>query len=172
MEGKHPSESVNVQTELIMPGHTNTQGTLMGGNLLRWMDVAAGISAMKHAGHPTVTAAVDNVSFRLPIRVGDIVTIRTFVTRAFNTSVEVFCEVTVENLEQRQRKLSHTAFLTFVALNEWGQGMPMPPVVPESDQERQLYEGALKRRELRLVLAGKLKPSEALSLQSFWAENA
>ncbi|MCP4120211.1 MAG: acyl-CoA thioesterase [Bacteroidetes bacterium] len=165
---KKPSASVNIMTELIMPGHTNPLGNLMGGNLLKWMDVAAGISALKHAGHIAVTAAVDNVSFKAPIKVGDVVTIRSFVTRAFNTSMEVFCEVRVQNIEKGLEILSHTAFFTFVALNEWGQGIPLPQIEPETTRERELYDEALKRRELRLVLAGKIKAKDASSLQSFF----
>ncbi|MEZ5004238.1 MAG: acyl-CoA thioesterase [Chitinophagales bacterium] len=168
---KKPSDSLNIHTELIMPGQTNPLGNLMGGNLLKWMDVATGISALKHAGHIAVTAAVDNVSFKEPIRVGDVVTIRSFVTRAFNTSMEVFCEVKVQNIEKKTEILSHTAFFTFVAINENGESIPIPPITPETEQEKKLYDGALKRRELRLLLAGKIKAKDALSLQSFFIQN-
>lgn len=168
MQKKRPSESLNIHTELIMPGQTNPLGNLMGGNLLRWMDVATGISALKHAGHIAVTAAVDNVSFKQPIKVGDVVTIKSFVTRAFNTSMEVYCSVTVSTRQEPEEILSHTAFFTFVALDEQGCGIHLPAIEPESAEEQELYEGALKRRELRLVLAGKIKPGEATSLQSIF----
>ena len=135
------------------------------------MDVSCGISALKHAGHIAVTASVDTVSFKSPIKVGDVVTIRSFVTRAFNTSMEVFCEVKVQNIEKQLEITSHTAFFTFVALNEWGKGIPIASIKPETDQEFDLYEGALKRRELRLLLAGKIKAKDAVSLQTFFNDN-
>jgi acyl-CoA hydrolase len=165
---KKPSDSLNIHTELIMPGQTNPLGNLMGGNLLRWMDVAAGISALKHAGHIAVTVSVDNVSFKAPIKVGDVVTIKSFVTRAFNTSMEVFCEVTVQNIEKGTEMLSHTAFFTFAALNPEGKTIPVESLLPETLQEQELYEAALQRRELRLFLAGKLKKNEAHSLHSLF----
>lgn len=165
MATKHPQDSLNIHTELIMPGQTNPLGNLMGGNLLRWMDVAAGISALKHAGHIAVTAAVDNVSFKHPIKVGDVVTIRSFVSRAFNTSMEVFCEVIVEDISKGTEITSHTAFFTFVALDEAGKSIPIAAIEPQSELEKELFEGALKRRELRLVLAGKIKANEAESLK-------
>lgn len=168
MLSKPPSASLNIHTELIMPGHTNPLGNLMGGNLLNWMDVATGISALKHAGHISVTAAVDNVSFKKPIHVGDVVTIRSFVTRAFNTSMEVFCEVLVQNIQTGEETLSHTAFFTYVALDSHGHGIRLPAIMPETELEREFYEGAMKRRELRLVLAGKIKAKDAISLQNFF----
>ena len=165
---KTPSDSLNIHTELIMPGQTNPLGNLMGGNLLKWMDVATGISALKHAGHIAVTAAVDNVSFKEPIRVGDVVTIKSFVTRAFNTSMEVFCEVIVQNIEKKTEILSHTAFFTFVALDEHGNSIAVPQLQPETEQEHKLFDDALKRRELRLVLAGKIKAKDAGSLKNIF----
>ena len=168
MQAKKPSDSLNIQTELIMPGQTNPLGNLMGGNLLRWMDVAAGISALKHAGHIAVTVSVDNVSFKAPIKVGDVVTIKSFVTRAFNTSMEVFCEVMVENIELGTKILSHTAFFTFVSLDKEGNTIKVVPITPDTKQEVELFEGALRRREMRLILAGKLKADEAHSLQNLF----
>ena len=165
---KTPSDSLNIHTELIMPGQTNPLGNLMGGNLLKWMDVATGISALKHAGHIAVTAAVDNVSFKEPIRVGDVVTIKSFVTRAFNTSMEVFCEVIVQNIEKKTEILSHTAFFTFVALDENGNSVAVPQLQPETANEHKLFDDALQRRELRLVLAGKIKAKDAGSLKNIF----
>jgi acyl-CoA hydrolase len=165
---KKASDSLNIHTELIMPGQTNPLGNLMGGNLLRWMDVAAGISALKHAGHIAVTVSVDNVSFKSPIKVGDVVTIKSFVTRAFNTSMEVFCEVTVQNIEEKTEILSHTAFFTFAALNPEGKTIPVAALEPTTPQELELYKGALRRRELRLFLAGKMTIDDAQTLKELF----
>jgi len=168
MEPKKPSYSLNIQTELIMPGHTNPLGNLMGGNLLSWMDVASGISALKHSWHISVTAGVDNVTFRLPIKVGDVVIIKSFVTRAFRTSMEVICEVYIQHIESNTEVLSHQAFFTFVALNKKGDRIEVPPILPETDIEKHLYEGALKRREVRLLMAGKIRPEDAPNLKSIF----
>jgi acyl-CoA hydrolase len=167
---KHPSESLNIQTELIMPGHTNPLGNLMGGNLLSWMDVACGISALKHSGTISVTAGVDNVSFRLPIKVGDVVVIRSFVTRSFNTSMEVFCQVYIQDYAAGKEELSHSAFFTFVGLDKEGNRIKVPAIAPQTDLEKKLYNGAERRREVRLLLAGKIAPEEAGYLRAFFRE--
>jgi acyl-CoA hydrolase len=167
---KHPSDSLNIQTELIMPGHTNPLGNLMGGNLLSWMDVACGISALKHSGSISVTAGVDNVSFRLPIKVGDVVVIRSFVTRAFRTSMEVFCQVYIQNYAEKKEELSHSAFFTFVGLDKEGRRIIVPSIEPQTDFEEKLYNGAERRREVRLLLAGKIQATEATYLKAFFQD--
>ena len=165
---KKPSDSLNIQTELIMPGHTNPLGNLMGGNLLCWMDVCSSITAWKHCGVISVTAAVDNVSFKLPIKVGDIVIIKSFVTRAFSSSMEIYIEVYIQNNESTEPVLSHPAFYTFVAIDKQGAKVKVPEVIPESPQEIRLYEGAAQRREFRLIHAGKMKPNEAYLLKDYF----
>lgn len=155
-----------------MPGHTNPLGNLMGGNLLSWMDVACGISALKHCGCICVTAGVDNVSFRLPIKVGDVVVIKSFVTRAFNTSMEVYCQVYIQDYAQGKEELSHSAFFTFVSLDKDGKTISVPPVEPENEWEEKLFNGAQRRREVRLLLAGKIKASEAPHLKAFFIDDA
>jgi acyl-CoA hydrolase len=167
MEGRKTGETLNIQTELIMPAHTNPIGNLMGGHLLSWMDVCAGISAIKHCGAISVTASLDNVSFRLPIKMGDIVILKSFVTRAFNTSMEVICEVFIKNIKTQEETKSHEAFFTFVGLDFSGKPVKIMQVVPETERERELYANALHRRELRLIQAGKLKPSDAPNLKEF-----
>jgi acyl-CoA hydrolase len=168
MQTKKPSDSLNIQTEMIMPGHTNPLGNLMGGNLLCWMDVCASISAWKHCGIISVTAAVDNVSFKLPIKVGDIVIIKSFVTRSFNSSMEIYLEVSIQNYESTSPILSHTAFYTFVALDKEGNKSSVAQIVPESEKEIKLFDGALRRRELRLLLAGKIAAKDAPNIRSFF----
>ena len=160
------SETQNVQTELIMPGHTNPIGNLMGGNLLCWMDVCSGISAIKLSKHIAVTASLDEVSFKLPIKVGDIVILRSFVTRTFNTSMEVICEVFIKNISNNEELKSHEAFFTFVALNNDGTPVKIDKIIPETERENALYEDALERRELRLVRAGKMKMADTIVLKN------
>lgn len=165
MQPRKVSETLNIHTELIMPGHTNPIGNLMGGNLLSWMDVCAGISAIKHSGGISVTASLDNVSFRLPIKMGDIVILKSFVTRAFKTSMEVICEVFIKNVKTLEETKSHEAFFTFVSLDFETKPILVPEVIPETDRERDLFQSALQRRELRLINAGKMNPKDAIYLK-------
>ena len=165
MESRKVIDTLNIHTELIMPAHTNPIGNLMGGHLLSWMDVCAGISAIKHSGGISVTASLDNVSFNLPIRMGDIVILKSFVTRAFNTSMEVICEVFIKNIKTQEEVKSHEAFFSFVGLDFQGKPIKCIPVVPETERELQLFEDAQVRRELRLINAGKMNPKEAVFLK-------
>lgn len=165
MEARRVSETINIQTELIMPAHTNPIGNLMGGHLLSWMDVCTGISAIKHCGGISVTAGLDNVSFNLPIKMGDIVILKSFVTRAFNSSMEVICEVFIKNIKTQAEIKSHEAFFTFVGLDFQGKSITCPQVIPETDREKELFESALARRELRLINAGKMNPKDSVYLK-------
>ena len=165
MEARKVSETLNIQTELIMPAHTNPIGNLMGGHLLSWMDVCAGISAIKHIGGISVTASLDNVSFNLPIKMGDIVILKSFVTRAFTTSMEVICEVYIKNIKTQEEIKSHEAFFTFVGIDFSQKPIKAEPVEPETEREKELYEDALHRRELRLVNAGKMSLKDAVYLR-------
>ena len=155
-------------TQMVMPNDTNPLGNLMGGNLLRWMDVAAGISAYRHTESVAVTAAVDNVSFTHPIKLGDIVTIKSRVTRSFNTSMEIHLEVFAQSARTGNEVKSNEAFYTFVALDADGNKKQAPQIEPETEEGQKLYDGAQRRRELRLVLAGRLKPSEATSIKEIF----
>ena len=162
IEAKKVSESFTTFTELVMPNDTNPMNNLMGGNLLKWMDVVSGICAGKHARKVAVTAAVDNVSFSRPIKIGDVVTIDAQVTRAFHSSMEIFIEVYKENIRTNSGKIKcNEAYYTFVALDDDGRPTPVPEIIPETDDERHRYERALRRRELRLILGGRMKPEEA-----------
>ena len=168
----HPVNYSRTQmTEIVMPNDTNPMGNLMGGNLMRWMDMAAGICAARHCGAHTVTASVDNVSFSKPIHLGDVITIKASVTRAFHTSVEVYLEVfTTSSFGADLEKANH-AYMTFVALDSrTSRPKQVPEVVPETDQEKLLYDGANRRREVRLVLAGRIKPEEAHGLKALFRE--
>lgn len=153
-----------------MPNDTNPLGNLMGGNLLRWMDVAAAISAYRHSESIAITAAVDNVSFTHPIKLGDIVTIRSRVTRAFNTSMEIHLEVFAQSARTGKEVKSNEAFYTFVALDADGNKTQAPQIEPQTEAGKILYDGAQRRRELRLVLAGRMKPSDAKSIKELFDE--
>ncbi len=168
---KQVSESHVVMTEMIMPNDTNPLGNLMGGILMRWMDIAAGICASKHCEAYTVTASVDHVSFQHPIGLGDVIILNAYVTRAFNTSVEVYVEVHSRDIRGGIAKKSNHAYFTFVALDEDKKTpIQVPGCVPVSSEELKRYEGASRRRELRLILSGRLKPEEANEIKMYFAE--
>ncbi len=154
--------------ELVLPNDTNTLNNLMGGRLLHWMDIAAAISAQKHCNRIVVTASVDNVSFQHPIKLGDVITIHAKVTRAFNTSVEVRLEVWAENIPTGERLKSNEAYYTFVALDNDGKTVQVPHIIPETQEETDLYDGALRRRQLRLILGGKMNPDDATELKALF----
>jgi len=165
---KTPQHSFTIMNELVLPNDTNTLNNLMGGRLLHWMDIAAAISAQKHCNRIVVTASVDNVSFKQPIKLGDVITIEAKVTRSFNTSVEVRLEVWAENIPSGTRAKSNEAYYTFVALDHDGHTIPVPELVPETLEEIELFAGALRRRQLRLVLAGKMDPHDATELKALF----
>lgn len=171
LPGKRVSESKSVMTELVMPNDTNPMGNLMGGYLMRWMDIVAAITAGKHCEAHVVTASVDNVSFQNAINLGDVITLEASVTRAFSTSVEIYVEVFANNIKgQNPRRCNH-AYFTFVALDDARKKpIPVPPVVPLSSEEQRLFDSAVRRREVRLILAGRLKPQDASELIAYFGE--
>ena len=166
---KKVGESRTIMSELVMPNDTNPQNNLMGGNMLRWMDIACAICAGKHTERPVVTASVDNVAFGSPIRNGEVVTLEATVTRAFTTSLEVYVEATAATMQGANPRRTHHAYFTFVALDkDNGSPVAVPPVTPLSEIEEQRYTAALRRRELRLVLAGRMKPEAARNLREIF----
>lgn len=168
---KHPKDTFNIMSELVLPNDTNTLGNLMGGRLMHMMDIAAAISAMKHCNCPVVTASVDNVSFANPIKLGNLLTIESKVTRAFNTSMEVYLKVYGEDLHAQYRYLTNEAYLTFVALDPNGRPRAVPELQPETEDEQKMYDGALRRRQIRLILGGKMKPEEAGELRALFIKD-
>jgi acyl-CoA hydrolase len=150
MERRPVSLSHVHMTELVLPNDTNQLGQLLGGRLMHWMDIAAAIAAQRHSGKVCVTASVDEINFHLPVKLGDIVTLRASVNRAFKTSMEVGVLVTSQNLFRLRTELTNNAYLTFVALDETGRPTPVPEIVPETPEEHNRYEQALKRRQERL----------------------
>lgn len=168
MESKTAQNSLTIMNELVLPNDTNPLNKLMGGRLLHWMDIAAAISAQKHTNRVVVTASVDNVSFQHPVKLGDVITIKAKVSRAFNTSLEVRIIVWAENIPTGTKTKSNEAFYTFVALDNEGVAVPVPALIAQTDGEKELYEGALRRRQLRLILGGKMKPEDATELKALF----
>ena len=170
-DSKKVAESRTVMTELVMPNDTNPLGDLMGGNLMRWMDIAGGICAAKHCGAHVVTASVDHVSFKRPIKMGDVVTINACVTKAFNTSLEIYIQVRTGRVIESETVVANSAFMTFVAMDRATHTpIPIPKVEPITEKEKRLFEGAQRRRELRLIFAGRLEAREAVEIKSLFVE--
>ena len=168
MKAKTPKESLAVNTEIVLPNDTNTLGNLMGGRLLHWLDMVSAVSAHRHCRRIVVTASVNNVSFNNPIKLGDIVTLEAKVSRAFSTSMEVCIDVWVENHITGDRKKCNEAIYTFVAVDQLGNPIHIPPIIPETEQETERFNAALRRRQLSLILAGKMKPEEATELKALF----
>jgi acyl-CoA hydrolase len=165
---KFAKESVTIMTEMVLPNDTNPLNNLMGGKLMHWMDIVAAIAAQKHSNRIVVTASADSISFKQPINLGNVVTLRSQVTRAFNSSMEVFIEVTAEDIPAGKKIMTHRAFFTFVAVDQTNKPVRIPELIPETPEEIELYEGALRRRQLRLVLAQRMKPEDAIELKSIF----
>ncbi len=147
---KTPEESVVVMTELVLPNDTNYLGNLLGGRLMHWVDIAAALSAQRHSSKVCVTASVDEISFNEPIKLGHVVHIRSVLTRAFRTSMEVYVEVWREDPLHGTRTRTSEAYLTFVAIDQYGKPLPAPPLEPVTDDEKRRFEEAAIRRENRL----------------------
>lgn len=168
MDPKKAAETLTIMTELVLPNDTNVFGNLMGGRLMYWMDIAAAMSAHRHCTAPVVTASVDNISFENSIKLGNVVHIEAKLTRSFNSSMEVHLKVWGEDLTQQYKYKSNEAYYTFVALDPNGKPRTVPQLVPETDEEKKLFEGALRRRQLRLILGGKMKPNDAVELKALF----
>ncbi|MCC6838751.1 MAG: acyl-CoA thioesterase [Flavobacteriales bacterium] len=168
MQAKPTTDSYAETTNLVLPNDANTMGNLFGGQLLKWLDMSCAISAGRHSQCVSVTAAVNNVSFDVPIKLGDLVTIKAHVSRTFNTSMEVWADVWIEDQATGKRTKCNSAIYTFVAMGNGGKPTPVPPVVPVTEEEQLRYAGALRRRQLRLILAGKMKPGEATELKALF----
>lgn len=146
---KFARESATIMTEMVLPNDTNTLNNLMGGKLMHWLDVVAAIAAQKHSNRIVVTASADSISFKQPIALGNVVTLKSQVTRSFNSSMEVFIEVTAEDIPANKKVMTHRAYFTFVAVDQNGKPIEVPEVVPETEDEIEQFEGALRRRQLR-----------------------
>lgn len=168
---KFARESEVIMTEMVLPNDTNTLHNLMGGRMMHFIDIASAIAAQKHSNRTVVTASMDSVSFEKPIKLGNVVTVRAKVTRAFNSSMEVYAEVSAEDIPSGTKQITNKAFCTFVAVDQSGNPIQVPELVPETAEEQRLYQGALRRRQLRLILAGRMKPDDATELKSLFVDS-
>lgn len=142
-------ESISEMTEIVLPNDANPLNALLGGRLMHWIDLAGAMAAHRHSRTYVVTASIDHMDFLVPVRVGDFVVLRSSVNRVFRTSMEVGVKAWVENYRSEQNHHVSSAYLTFVAIDAYGNRVPVPPVVPETEDEKRRYEGAARRREIR-----------------------
>ncbi|MDT0642134.1 acyl-CoA thioesterase [Zunongwangia sp. F363] len=168
MQAKSPAESRTTLTDLVLPSETNPLNNLFGGELLARMDRAASIAARRHSRRIVVTASVNHVAFNKAVPLGSVVTVEAAVSRAFKSSMEIFIDVWVEDRESGQRSKANEAIYTFVAVDETGTPIQIPPLEPETDLEKERFAAALRRKQLSLVLAGKLQPNEATELKALF----
>ena len=168
MEPRKASQSLTILTDLVLPSETNPLNNLFGGELLARMDRAASIAARRHCRRITVTASVNHVAFNKSIPLGSVVTVEAKISRAFNSSMEIYLDVWVEDRESGNRSKANEAIYTFVAVDESGRPVEVPAVIAETEWEKERFEGALRRKQLSLVLAGKMKPNDATELKALF----
>lgn len=168
MQARTPENSKAILTDIVLPGETNPLNNLFGGELLARMDRAASIAARRHSRRIVVTASVNHVAFNRAVPLGSVVTVEAKVSRAFKTSMEVFIDVWIEDRESGEKSKANEAIYTFVAVDETGKPVTVPEVLPETELEKQRYDAALRRKQLSLLLAGKIKPSQASELKALF----
>ena len=168
MKAKTPKESLTTLTDLVLPGETNFLDNLFGGELLARMDRACSIAARRHSRRIVVTASVNHVAFTKSTPVGSVVTVEAKVSRAFKSSMEIYVDVWIEDRQSGERTKVNEGIYTFVAVDETGKPVPVPPIKPETDLEQKRFDGALRRKQLSLVLAGKMAPKEATELKALF----
>ncbi len=168
MQAKTPEQSKSTLTDLVLPSETNPLNNLFGGELLARMDRAASIAARRHSRRIVVTASVNHVAFNLAVPLGSVVTVEAKVSRAFNTSMEIYIDVWMEDRESGAKTKANEAIYTFVAVDETGRPVKVPEVTPETELEIERFEAALRRKQLSLLLAGRIKPSEATELKALF----
>jgi|SRR5579872_1166370 len=157
MTPKPVRESLSEYSELALPNDANGLGNVLGGKVMHLVDLAGALAALRHARRPMVTASVDHMNFLHPVKIGQLILLRSSVNRVFRTSMEVGVKVWVENLQTGAVRHTSSAYLTFVALDEHGQPVAIPPVVPETEDEKRRYEEAAQRRDYRLEMRQKGK---------------
>ena len=166
---KAPKESLTILTDIVLPGETNPLGNLFGGELLARMDRACSIAAQRHSRRIVVTASVNHVAFNKAVPVGSVVTIEAKVSRAFTSSMEIYVDVWIEDRESRERTKVNEGIYTFVAVDRTGTPVKVPEIKPETALEKERYEGALRRKQLSLILSGKMQPKEATELKALFS---
>ena len=142
-------DSQSEMNELVLPNDTNPLGALLGGRLMHWIDMAGAMAAHRHSRNYVVTAAIDHLDFWVPVHVGDLVVLRSSVNRVFRTSMEVGVKVWVEDYIADTREHVSSAYLTFVAIDSGGRRLPVPAVIPETEDEKRRYDDAGRRRDIR-----------------------
>lgn len=170
MHSRTASQSKTIVTDLVLPSETNPINNLFGGELLARMDRAASISARRHSRRIVVTASVNHVAFNRAVPLGSVVMIEAKVSRAFNSSMEIYMDVWIEDRESGECVKANEAIYTFVAVNETGHPVRVPELIPETELEIERFEAALRRKQLSLLLAGKMKPSDATELKALFDE--
>lgn len=168
MQSKTPNDSLTIMTDLVLPGETNPLDNLFGGELLARMDRASSIAARRHCNRITVTASVNHVVFSKAVPVGSVLTIEAKVSRAFHSSMEIFVDVWMEDRESGERTKVNEGIYTFVAVDRTGAPVKVPRIVPETKLEQERYDGALRRKQLSLVLSKKMDPQDATELKALF----
>jgi acyl-CoA hydrolase len=157
MQGKPVRESASEYSELALPNDANGLGNVLGGKVMHLVDLAAALAGIRHARGPVVTASVDSLHFLHPVHIGELMVLRSSVNRVFRTSMEIGVYVVTEKLRTGERLHTCSAYLTFVALDEWGKAAPIVPVIPETEDEIRRFREAGERREYRLAMRHRLK---------------
>ena len=157
MTPKAVRESISEYSELALPNDANGLGNVLGGKVMHLVDLAGALAALRHARRPVVTASVDHMNFLHPVKIGQLILLRSSVNRVFRSSMEIGVKVWVEDLQTGAVRHTSSAYLTFVALDATGQTVPIPPVIPETEDEKRRYEEAAQRRDYRLEMRRKGK---------------
>lgn len=165
---KHPIDSLTTVTDLVLPGETNPLNNLFGGELLARMDRAASIAARRHCRRIVVTASVNHVAFNKAVPTGSVVTIEAKVSRAFTSSMEVYIDVWIEDRESGMRTKANEGIYTFVAVDTTGSPVSVPAIEPQTELEKVRYDAALRRKQMSLVLGGRMKPNDAKELKALF----
>ncbi len=168
MTAKNPKDSLTILTDLVLPGETNPLDNLFGGELLARMDRASSIAARRHCRRIVVTASVNHVAFAKAVPVGSVLILEAKVSRAFRSSMEIFVDVWMEDRESGAKSKVNEGIYTFVAVDQTGTPVKVPEIIPETDLEKERFEGALRRKQLSLVLSKKMKPSDATELKALF----
>ncbi len=170
MEIRSPKESLTILTDMVLPGETNALTNLFGGELLARMDRACSIAAQRHSRRIVVTASVNHVAFNKAVPVGSVVIVEAKVSRAFNSSMEIYADVWTEDRESGQKTKVNEGIYTFVAVDRTGTPVKVPAIKPESTLEKERYDGALRRKQLSLLLSGKITPEQATELKALFTK--
>lgn len=167
-KSKKCNESLTVMTNIVLPNETNSLDNMFGGELLARMDRAAAIAASRHSESTVVTASVNHVSFKYPIPEGGVVVVEAKVSRAFSTSMEIFCDVWLDNPITKEKIHTNDGIYTFVAVDKENKPVAVPEAIPETELEKERFEAALRRKELSLILSGRMKPSDSVELKKIF----